>query len=47
MKATNTKKTLKAVAVAVGVATVLLLPTGCATSAASGNSVLPPITVGL
>lgn len=46
MKAKSTKKTLKVAAVVAGMAAVLLIPTGCATSAASGNSVLPPITIG-
>jgi len=37
MKEKNTKKTLKAVAAAVGVATVLLVPTGCTVTASPGT----------
>ncbi|CAG6851575.1 hypothetical protein PICSAR240_01337 [Mycobacterium avium subsp. paratuberculosis] len=38
MKAKSTKKTLKAAVAAVGVAAVLVLPTGCATSVAGGGT---------
>ncbi|EUA31485.1 hypothetical protein I548_0252 [Mycobacterium intracellulare] len=45
MKAKGTKKSLKAAVAALGLAAVLSVP-GCATAASSGNSVLPPITIG-
>jgi hypothetical protein len=40
MKSTKTKKTLKAVAAALGVVTVLVLPTGCASSAAGSGGLV-------
>ena len=46
MKGKSTKKTVKAVAAAAGVAAVLLLP-GCSTAAGgTGAPVIPPITIG-
>ena len=45
MKAKGTRKTLKVAVAAIGLAATLALP-GCATAASSGNSVLPPITIG-
>ncbi|OBB92644.1 hypothetical protein A5782_13235 [Mycobacterium sp. 852002-40037_SCH5390672] len=38
MKAKSTKKTLKAAGAALGVAAVLVLPTGCATVGGAGGS---------
>lgn len=38
MKAESTKKTLKVAVAAVGLAATLTLPTGCATSAATGGT---------
>lgn len=40
MKSTKTRKTLKATAAAAGVATVLLVPTGCASSAAGSGGLV-------
>jgi len=38
MKAKSTKKTVKAAVAAVGLAAVLVLPTGCATMGGAGGS---------
>ncbi len=40
MKAKNTMKTLKAAAAAAGLITVLVVPTGCATSAAGSGGLV-------
>ncbi|WP_169926069.1 hypothetical protein [Mycobacterium arosiense] len=40
MKAKNTKKTLKVAVAALGAAAVMVLPAGCATTAAGGDGVI-------
>jgi hypothetical protein len=40
MKSKRTKKTLKAAAAALGVATLVVLPTGCASSAAGSGGLV-------